>query len=203
MYSNILLDEMEEQNPLKSDLQLISLQAKRCKKIVGGLLNFARKNQIKAEAVELKKLVDDSLLSVIIPENIRTEVGISNPKIMAILDYEMMIQLLSNLLKNAVEAMPNGGKILVDIKETGNEVVIQVKDTGVGIPDENKDKLFTPFFTTKGIGQGTGLGLATIYGIVKMHRGKIDVESNNNPETGPTGTTFSITIPKEMDKIFN
>lgn len=203
MYSNILLDEMEEQNPLKSDLQLISHQASRCKKIVSGLLNFARKNQIKAEAVELKKLVDDSLLSVIVPDNIKTEVVFTNPKIKAILDYEMMIQLLSNLLKNAVEAMPTGGNIVLELKETDNDVIILVKDSGVGIDDENKDKLFTPFFTTKGIGQGTGLGLATIYGIVKMHKGKIEVESNSIPSSGPTGTTFIITIPKEMDKILN
>ncbi len=203
MYSNILLDEMDEQNPLKGDLQLISLQASRCKKIVGGLLNFARKNQLKAELVELKKLVDDSILSVIIPDNIRAEVYASNPTIKANLDYEMMIQLLSNLLKNAVEAMPNGGTIVLEIKDTDNDVLIQVKDNGIGIPDENKDKLFTPFFTTKGIGQGTGLGLATIYGIVKMHRGKIEVESNNDSSKGSTGTTFTVTIPKEMNEDLN
>jgi signal transduction histidine kinase len=107
--------------------------------------------------------------------------------------------MLSNLFKNAVEAMPKGGKLEVDVSETPSDIVIKVKDSGVGIPTENRDKLFTPFFTTKGIGKGTGLGLATIYGIVKMHKGKIEVDSNTDHSKGPTGTTFSVTIPKDLD----
>lgn len=199
MYSNILLDELEDAHPLKNDMNLISIQAKRCKKIVSGLLNFARKNQIKVEDVEVKKLVEDSLLSVIIPDSIRTEVTCSKDSIRAMLDYEQMIQMLSNLIKNAVEAMPRGGKVEVDVTETSDDIVIRVKDYGVGIPPENIDKLFTPFFTTKGIGQGTGLGLATIYGIVKMHKGSIEVDSNTDHSKGPTGTTFTVKIPKSLE----
>jgi signal transduction histidine kinase/iron only hydrogenase large subunit-like protein len=199
MYSNILLDEVDPNNPQKSDLELISTQAQRCKKIVSGLLNFARKNQVKAEEIEIKKLVEDSLHSVIIPENICVEVKCSNPKLKAYLDNEQMIQLISNLCKNAIEAMPKGGKFEIDVSESLNDITIQVKDYGIGIPEENKDKLFTPFFTTKGIGKGTGLGLATIYGIVKMHKGKIEVDSNTDQSKGPTGTTFRVTIPKKMD----
>jgi signal transduction histidine kinase len=71
-----------------------------------------------------------------------------------------------------------------------------ISDTGTGILKENMDKLFTPFFTTKEMGKGTGLGLALIYGIVKMHKGKIHVDSNADPAEGPTGTTFRITIPR-------
>jgi signal transduction histidine kinase/iron only hydrogenase large subunit-like protein len=199
MYSNILLDELNEESPLKSDLSLISTQAKRCKKIVSGLLNFARKNQIKIEDIEMRKLVEDSFMSVIIPNNVRTEITCNKETIRAMLDYEQMIQMLSNLFKNAVEAMPKGGKLEVDVSETPSDIVIKVKDSGVGIPTENRDKLFTPFFTTKGIGKGTGLGLATIYGIVKMHKGKIEVDSNTDHSKGPTGTTFSVTIPKDLD----
>ncbi|PKP39291.1 MAG: histidine kinase [Bacteroidetes bacterium HGW-Bacteroidetes-15] len=196
MYSNILLDELEPDNPLRSDLDLISTQAERCKKIVSGLLNFARKNQVRAEEIELKKIAEDSIASVIVPDNVRTEVICKNVNLKAYIDYEQMMQVLTNLNKNAIEAMPNGGKLQVEVTDTKNDIIFSVKDSGVGIPEENMDKLYTPFFTTKGIGKGTGLGLATIYGIVKMHKGKIEVDSNTDKSVGPTGTTFRIIIPK-------
>jgi signal transduction histidine kinase len=101
------------------------------------------------------------------------------------------------VLFRSIEAMPNGGILTVEVGGNDEEVVFNVKDTGIGIPDENMDKLYTPFFTTKGIGKGTGLGLATTYGIVKMHKGRIEVESNNDRLKGPTGTTFRIIIPRE------
>jgi signal transduction histidine kinase len=72
-----------------------------------------------------------------------------------------------------------------------------VADTGVGIARENLGKVFEPFFTTKQIGKGTGLGLAVSYGIIKMHRGDLEVASNADPDAGPTGTTFTITIPRK------
>lgn len=199
MYSNILLDELDPDNPLRADLDLISTQAERCKKIVSGLLNFARKNQVRAEEIELKKIAEDSISSVVVPQNIRTEVICKNEKLKAFIDYEQMMQVLTNLNKNAIEAMPNGGKLIVEVSETPNDIVFAVKDSGVGIPEENMDKLYTPFFTTKGIGKGTGLGLATIYGIVKMHKGKIEVDSNTDKSVGPTGTTFKIVIPKVIN----
>jgi signal transduction histidine kinase len=71
-----------------------------------------------------------------------------------------------------------------------------VQDTGVGIPPANMPRIFTPFFTTKPMSRGTGLGLAVTYGIVKMHRGDLQVESNADPAKGPTGTTFRITLPR-------
>ncbi len=199
MYSNILLEEMDEKNPLKQDIELISTQAERCKKIVSGLLNFARKSQIRAEKVELKKIAEDSISSVVIPGNVSTKVVCNNPTIKAYLDYEQMMQVLTNLNKNAIEAMPEGGKLQVEVIENSSEVCFAISDTGVGIPEENMDKLYTPFFTTKEVGKGTGLGLATIYGIVKMHRGRIEVESNTDKGKGPTGTTFRIIIPKSIE----
>jgi signal transduction histidine kinase len=76
-------------------------------------------------------------------------------------------------------------------------VTITVADTGGGIARENLGKVFEPFFTTKQIGKGTGLGLAVSYGIIKMHRGDLEVASNADPDAGPTGTTFTITIPRK------
>ncbi|MBS3820170.1 MAG: HAMP domain-containing histidine kinase, partial [Phycisphaerae bacterium] len=80
---------------------------------------------------------------------------------------------------------------------TDQAVRIRVTDTGTGVPEENLGKIFEPFFTTKQIGKGTGLGLAVTYGIIKMHKGSIDVESNADPANGATGTTFIIELPRE------
>jgi signal transduction histidine kinase len=107
-----------------------------------------------------------------------------------------MMQVLTNIEKNAVEAMPDGGELTVTVDGNTNEIDFLFKDTGMGISKENMDKIFTPFFTTKEMGKGTGLGLPLIYGIVKMHKGQIHVDSNSDPSAGPTGTTFKITIPR-------
>ncbi len=197
MYSNILLDEYPPDDPIRQDIELIASQAERCKKIVSGLLNFARKNQVKLEVINLKKLAEDSIKSVVIPQNIKTTVVCKTANCEAQLDYEQMMQVLTNLNKNAIEAMSSGGFLTVEVDGNEKEVIFNVIDTGTGIPEENMEKLYTPFFTTKGLGKGTGLGLATTYGIVKMHKGKIEVESNTDRLKGPTGTTFRIILPRE------
>lgn len=197
MYSNILLDEYPPSDPIRQDIELIASQAERCKKIVSGLLNFARKNQVKLEQIDLNKLAEDSVKSVVVPNNVKTSVVCKASNPISFLDYEQMMQVLTNLNKNAIEAMPHGGTLTVEVEDSEKEVIFSVKDSGIGIPEENMEKLYTPFFTTKGIGKGTGLGLATTYGIVKMHKGKIEVESNNDRMKGPTGTTFRIILPRE------
>jgi signal transduction histidine kinase len=111
-------------------------------------------------------------------------------------DKSRLEQVLTNLLTNAQHAMPDGGTITVTLDGTEENVIVTVHDEGTGIPEENLDKLFSPFFTTKQVGKGTGLGLAVTHGIVKMHRGQISVESNADPAKGPTGTTFSISLPR-------
>jgi len=196
MYSNIVLDELPTNSHLRPDMELIVEQADRCKKIVSGLLNFARKNKVKASEVNIVKFLNHSLNSVVIPDNIKAEViaEIDDPTIM--LDSDQMLQVFTNLEKNAVEAMPKGGKLIVSVKGDENNVEIVVSDTGMGIPKENMDKLFTPFFTTKQLGKGTGLGLPLVYGIVKMHKGKINVVSNSDPDQGATGTKFIIKLPR-------
>jgi signal transduction histidine kinase len=199
MYSNILLDECQPDDPVREDLQLIVEQAARCKKIVGGLLNFARKNQVNHEYVDIIKLTENSLTGVVFPDNIRTTVTdlTTNPD--ASIDAEQMTQVLTNLFRNAIDAMPEGGTLDVRLEDTASDVIILVSDTGSGIADEDKPKIFEPFFTTKGLGKGTGLGLATTYGIVKMHKGQITVETNADPGKGRTGTTFRIVIPRRPE----
>lgn len=200
MYSNILKDEAPADSPVRDDLELIAEQAERCKKIVGGLLNFARKNQVKLVETDILKFTKHSVDSIILPKNIEVEVksGLTNPY--AFIDNDQWMQVLTNLEKNAIEAMPGGGKITISLSENNGDIEFWVADTGVGISKESVDKLFTPFFTTKPIGKGTGLGLPLIYGIVKMHHGQINIETNDNPETGPTGTCFKIKIPRNINK---
>ncbi len=199
MYSNILLEEAGAGDPVREDLNLIVEQAGRCKKIVAGLLNFARKNQVNHQAVNIKELVNSSLESLIILPSVK--IGISdlttNPE--AMLDMEQMMQVLTNLIKNAIDAMPDGGDINIKLEDTLSDVIITISDTGTGIKEEDRAKIFEPFFTTKGIGHGTGLGLATAYGIVKMHKGQISAESNTDPAKGPTGTSFRIILPRRKE----
>lgn len=196
MYSNIVLDELKVDAHLKKDMELIVEQAARCKNIVSGLLNFARKNKIKTEETDIVEFINRCLNSVVIPDNIKAEVvsDISDP--LAMIDSEQLIQAITNLLKNAVEAMPSGGYLRVGITGAERQIEIRIKDTGTGIAEEHMDKLFTPFFTTKDIGKGTGLGLPLVYGIIKMHSGKIEVKSNADPAKGQTGTEFIITLQR-------
>ncbi|HNX23747.1 MAG TPA: [Fe-Fe] hydrogenase large subunit C-terminal domain-containing protein [Spirochaetota bacterium] len=197
MYSNILLEDHKENSQIKNDLKLIAEQAERCKKIVGGLLNFARKNQINYNTVNIEDFVKHSINSIIIPDKVQvafksdlTDTGVD-------IDPDQWMQVLTNVEKNAIEALPAEGGILnISLYGTEDDVVFCFDDNGTGISKDNMDKLFTPFFTTKPIGKGTGLGLALIYGIVKMHRGHVSVNSNTDNRKGPTGTTFKIQIPR-------
>ena len=199
MYSNILLDECKPGDPVKEDLNLIVEQAGRCKKIVAGLLNFARKNQVNHQQVSTKELVTHSLESVIVPDNLKVKIEDRTNDPEAMLDSEQMIQVLTNLFKNGIDAMPAGGELNVLLEDSLSDVSITIGDTGTGIKEEDRVKIFEPFFTTKGLGHGTGLGLATAYGIVKMHKGHITVESNTDPQKGPTGTRFKIVLPRRKN----
>jgi len=196
MYSNILKEELPSDSPMLLDIDLIVEQADRCRKIVGGLLNFARKNQLNLSETDIVKLARHSVDAVIIPENIHIRFNAQVTDPIANIDYDQMTQVCTNLLKNAVEAMSDKGEIIFDIFDSNDQFTISITDNGSGIQPENMDKLFTPFFTTKGIGKGTGLGLPIIYGIVKMHKGDVHVKSNVDPAKGPTGTAFTITIPR-------
>lgn len=200
MYSHILLDEVEPTSPIYRDLRLIVEQADRCKKIVGGLLNFARKSKVTINEVPVNKLIKDSLKTFVIPRNVDLSIQVRTQNHIIECDHDQMVQVFSNLFKNAIDAMPNGGFLTIVVSDQlgGREVLFEVRDTGTGISKENQDRMFEPFFTTKMDGQGTGLGLPIIYGIVKMHRGSIKVESNDDPGLGPTGTCFHVSLPRKL-----
>jgi two-component system NtrC family sensor kinase len=199
MYSNILLDETGSEDPVRQDLQLIVEQAARCKKIVAGLLNFARKNQVNHQELDIRKLTEQSVAGVVFPDNVKAVITDRTTNPDAAIDSEQMTQVLTNLFKNAIDAMPDGGTLEIYLEDTVSDVIINVSDTGTGIKEEDKGKIFEPFYTTKVLGKGTGLGLATSYGIVKMHKGQITVETNADPSKGPTGTKFRIILPRRPE----
>lgn len=195
LYSSILKDDTNKDSPLFEDLTIIDEQAQRCKTIVGGLLNFARKNQVNHEICNIADLVNHSFESLIKEDSVKIEVCNNLTVKVAELDKEKMMQVLSNLEKNATEAMPHGGTLSVELSNTELEIIIKISDTGCGIEKENLEKIFTPFFTTKGTDKGTGLGLPLVYGIVKMHKGQINVSSKTAQENEQTGTTFTLKFP--------
>ena len=197
MYAHLLLDECEENSMLREDLSMITEQADRCKKIVSGLLHFARQNKVIPHAVDLRKLIERSVKAVNVPKNIKVTVTNDLKEPIVELDPDQFMQVLTNLISNSVSAMPDGGALKITTTDEENRVKLAVSDTGVGILPENIKKIFDPFFTTKQIGKGTGLGLAVTYGIVKMHRGDISVESNADRQAGPTGTTFTVSLPRQ------
>ncbi len=196
LYAHTLLEEASTDTALRADLSMIVNEADRCKKIVSGLLNFARQNKVLLQETDLCELVSQALRTVPAPEGITVDVEHESPSLLAELDRDQMVQVLSNLVRNAMEAMPGGGILAVATGARDGHVFFSVSDTGTGIPEEHLNKIYTPFFTTKPIGKGTGLGLPVTYGIVKMHRGDIQVKTNVDPAAGPTGTTFTVVLPR-------
>ncbi len=197
MYAHLLRDEQGGDNKIAEDLTMIAEQADRCKKIVAGLLDFARQNKVVLEPEDAMGLVDRAAKAVTRPRNVELEILRDAEDTSADLDRDQMIQVFTNMLSNAYAARPEGGKMTIRLCGDSEKLSLEFSDTGSGISRENQAKIFEPFFTTKQIGKGTGLGLAVTYGIIKMHRGDIRVASNDDPAQGPTGTTFVISIPRK------
>ena len=196
LYANMMLDDHAEGTEQREDLEMIVEQAERCKKVVSGLLNFARKNKVSLRSVDVENLVDRCLKAIIVPEKVELAVEHEMADPVADVDGDQLIQVISNLVVNAIEAMPGGGRITVTTRSDAEEFQIMVRDDGTGIAKEHLSRIFEPLYTTKQMGKGTGLGLAVTYGIVKMHRGRIDVFTNDDPAAGSTGTTFKVSLPR-------
>jgi signal transduction histidine kinase len=198
MYAHLLLDECAADSRQRPDLLMIAEQADRCKRIVSGLLNFARQNKAVMQPVFLRDVIERALQGLSPPTGVTVRTFHSGDS-MAELDRDQIAQVVVNLVNNAFDAMPSGGELTVLTKGEPGSVSLQVVDTGTGISPQNLGKLFEPFFTTKPMGKGTGLGLPVVYGIVKMHRGDVKVESNTDQAKGPLGSTFTITLPRRAE----
>ncbi|MBN1631307.1 MAG: 4Fe-4S dicluster domain-containing protein [Thermoleophilia bacterium] len=195
LHASLLLEECEQEE-FRADLETIVDQGNRCKRIISGLLNFARQSRVLRQPTDVAELVRKTIRTAPAVEDVIVKVDdrLANP--VADIDPDQMIQVLTNLYTNAQQAMPEGGDLTITLSDDPETVTIDVTDTGVGVAPENLPKLFDPFFTTKQVGVGTGLGLAVSHGIVKMHKGQISAESNTDRLAGPTGTTFTITLPR-------
>jgi len=206
-HTDRLVTRCAEQADLVEPLELVSAAARRASNLTQQLLTFSRKQKMQARVLDLNKIIADlgQMLQRVLGDDITLESKLEAalPAIEA--DTGMIEQIIMNLSVNARDAMPKGGRLriltaLVTIDETyvqlhpeahpGQFVRLSVTDNGTGMSKETLSRIFEPFFTTKEVGKGTGLGLATVYGIVKQHNGWIDVES----ELG-AGSTFVIHLP--------
>jgi PAS domain S-box-containing protein len=207
-YTVLALDSVASDHPARDDLLGVQATAKRAADITQQLLAFTRRQVVRPRVINLNDLVLNvstmlgQLIADSIELDIRPEPGLANTKA----DPNQIEQVLVNLVINAQDAMPDGGTITVRTAnftlkrartnpygeiEPGHYVMLVISDTGVGIPDDVKAHIFEPFFTTKDVGQGTGLGLATCYGVVKQNQGHIDVSSGVR-----NGTTFTVYLPR-------
>ncbi len=194
-YTQMLLGMLPETDPKHALLQKVRRQAERATNIVNNLLNFSRSGSAtEFVEVDIRRVLDDTLQLL--------EPQMRGSRIEIVRDYDpntskvfgnsgKLQQIFTNLLLNARDSIPDGGRITISTAATeGEALIIEVTDTGTGIAPENVAKIYDPFYTTKGVGRGTGLGLAVSYGIVQEHSGHINVDS-----TPGRGTTFRITLP--------
>ncbi|HZS03473.1 MAG TPA: ATP-binding protein [Blastocatellia bacterium] len=192
-YSQMLMQQVPENDPRHKLLEKIHRQTSRASSIVNNLLNFSRVSDARMTEVDLNRVLDDTIQLL--------EAQLRNTQIEVVRDYDdglppalgnapKLQQVFMNLILNARDAMPNGGLLKISTTAGRTTATISFSDSGTGIAPEHLAKIYDPFFTTKQIGQGTGLGLAVSYGIVQDHGGNIQVESNPGE-----GTHFHITLP--------
>ena len=192
----------------KADLQRIVGGGQRGARLIRQVLDFGRQSALQREPLDMRPFLKESIkfLQRTIPENIRVVLEIGSEVYPVNADPAQMQQIFTNLAVNARDAMPRGGelriglsRLMLDSEERlpfpmmspGEWIVLSVSDTGVGILPEHLPRIYEPFFTTKERGEGTGLGLSQVYGIVKQHDGFIDVESGVG-----SGTTFFVYLPE-------
>ncbi len=202
-----LLKEAKLSGKLADSLQEISAAALRATNLTNQLLTFSRQHPMVAADVDINDTVAQmsNMLGRILGEDIRLNIEFRQPAPFVRADRGMIEQILLNLAVNARDAMPSGGELFIATsvrvaKEDelelepdvtpGRFVCLAVRDNGCGIAPDHLSKIFEPFFSTKEVGKGTGLGLATVYGIVKQHKGWMNVESEVR-----SGTTFKVYLP--------
>jgi len=216
-HTDRLVEQCAENPGMNEPLKLVSAAARRASSLTQQLLMFSRKQKMQPKVLDLNKIIANlgKMLQRLLGDDITLESRLENvlPAIEA--DTGMIEQIIMNLSVNARDAMPKGGKLLITTSlatiddayvqlhpdaHPGQFVRLSVADTGTGMSKETLSRIFEPFFTTKEVGKGTGLGLATVYGITKQHNGWVEVDS----ELG-VGTTFVVHLPassKSFDTTF-
>jgi signal transduction histidine kinase len=215
-HSELLLNQLEPADPRRKNAEQIEKCASMAATLTRQLLTFSRKQPVEPRVVKLNEVVAniERMLRRLIGEDIEFRVSLAEGLAPIKADPGQLEQLVMNLAVNARDAMPRGGKLVISTASLavdaagarrlsgltslspGHYVVLAVADTGTGMTDEVKAHLFEPFFTTKPAGKGTGLGLATCFGIVKQSRAHIIVESVLGQ-----GTTFRICFPEAVEPV--
>jgi len=211
-YTEVLLEELEEGSDRHQKVQSIQQAADRAATLTRQLLAFSRKQLLELKVVDVNTVIGDMerLLRPLIGENIELLTRLSSDAGRTRADAGQLEQVIMNLVVNAKDSMPEGGKITIQSSnvtvrpnvgehrfiQPGRYSVIAVTDTGHGMDKETQSRIFEPFFTTKEKGKGTGLGLSTVYGIVKQSNGYVFAESQVN-----AGTTFFVYLPRVEDTL--
>ena len=208
---DLMLMDMQEGDSERSQIEMVLSSAERGAQLTRNLLTFSRKQLVRKLALDLNEIIlrAEPLIARLIREDIRFSMDPAPDMLLCMADGPQIEQALMNLAANARDAMSAGGKFTIGtgrvtmdaafIRERGfgrkgEYAFIRVEDTGVGMDEKTKVRIFEPFFTTKDVGKGTGLGLATVFGIVKQHNGYIEVKSDVNK-----GTVFLIYLPLIAD----
>jgi PAS domain S-box-containing protein len=191
-YSQLLLAKLSAGDPLRAGLVEISKAGERAAGLTRQLLAFSRRQVLEPRVLDLNQVVEEmrSMLGRVVGEDVDVRIALHAEAGMVHVDPHQLEQVLMNVVVNARDAMPGGGKMLIETARVGRYVMLAVSDNGVGMDGETRQQIFEPFFTTKGVGKGTGLGLSMVQGIVAQSGGHIDVYS----ELGQ-GTTFKIYLP--------
>ena len=186
----------EDLEELQGSVHMMVQQVDRCTEIIRNLLDFARKREPVVQAVDLNRIIED-MTTLVEKEARNNNISIErhyDPELPLIFsDAPQLRQVILNLLTNATQAIGKDGTITIITRPGGaNAVEMVIQDTGCGIPAENLEKIFDPFFSTKPPGQGTGLGLSISHGLIQQLGGGIRVTSAVGQ-----GTTFIITLPQQ------
>jgi PAS domain S-box-containing protein len=206
-HADRLVAQCQAEDPLSEPLKQVSAAARRAASLTQQLLMFSRKQKMQPKVIDLNKVIGNmtKMLQRLLGDHIRLQSKWENAVPCIEADTGMMEQIIMNLSVNARDAMPKGGELTIATATAtitdayvqqhpearpGHFVKLIVTDTGTGMCPETLIRIFEPFFTTKEVGKGTGLGLATVYGIVKQHQGWIEVKSDLG-----VGTTFTIYLP--------
>jgi len=212
-YSRLLAQDLDPASPLRDDVAEMNAACEQAMLLTQQLLAFSRRQSLELKVLDLNQVILGTarMLAQLLGDDIEVVIAPSASAARVKADPGQMHQVILNLFLNARDAMPHGGRLTIETADTeltpaearrlpdavaGRHVILAIRDNGTGMDEETSSHLFEPFFTTKPMGLGTGLGLATVYGIVKQSGGHIQVETSPGK-----GTTFRILFPLSSDEL--